>query len=89
MRVIAATNRTSTGDGRAGRFREDLYYRLNVIPIRCRRCASGREEIPVLAEYFMQRYSQLFRRESLRLPAETVQRLLHHGCPAMSASSRT
>jgi two-component system response regulator AtoC len=39
------------------------------------------EEIPVLAEYFMQRYSQLFRRESLRLPAETVQRLLHHRFP--------
>jgi two-component system response regulator AtoC len=39
------------------------------------------DEIPVLAEYFMQRYSRLFRRESIPLPTETVQRLIQHRFP--------
>ena len=66
---------------RGGRFREDLYYRLNVIQVVVPPLRERPEEIPVLAEYFMHRYSQLFRREPLRLPVETVQRLLHHRFP--------
>jgi two-component system, NtrC family, response regulator AtoC len=81
VRVLAATNQDLEQAVAAGRFREDLYYRLNVIQIMVPPLRERPEEIPVLAEYFMQRYSQLFRRESLRLPPETVQRLLHHRFP--------
>ena len=81
VRVIAATNQDLEQAVAAGRFREDLYYRLNVIQIHVPPLRERPEEIPVLADYFMRRYSQLFRRESLRLPPETVQRLLHHRFP--------
>jgi two-component system, NtrC family, response regulator AtoC len=81
VRVLAATNQDLEQAVAAGRFREDLYYRLNVIQIMVPPLRERPEEIPILAEYFMQRYSQLFRRESLRLPAETLQRLIHHRFP--------
>src|SRR6266852_219244 len=81
VRVLAATNQDLEQAVASGRFREDLYYRLNVIQIMVPPLRERPEEIPRLAEYFMQRYSQLFRRESVPLPAETVQRLLHHSFP--------
>ena len=81
VRVLAATNQDLEQAVAASRFREDLYYRLNVIQILVPPLRERPEEIAVLAEYFMRRYSQLFRRESLRLPPETVQRLLHHRFP--------
>jgi two-component system, NtrC family, response regulator AtoC len=81
VRVLAATNQDLEQAVAAGRFREDLYYRLNVIQIMVPPLRERPEEIPVLAEYFMQRYSQLFRRDTLRLPMETLQRLLHHRFP--------
>ena len=55
VRVIAATNRELEDEVKAGRFREDLYYRLRVFPIRIRRCASAREDIPALARHLTQR----------------------------------
>ena len=81
VRVLAATNQDLEQAVAAGRFREDLYYRLNVIQITVPPLRERPEEIPVLAAYFMQRFSQLFRRESQQLPAETVQRLMHHRFP--------
>ncbi len=81
VRVLAATNQDIEQAVAAGRFREDLYYRLNVIQIMVPPLRERPEEIPILAEYFMHRYSQLFRRESVRLPAETLQRLMHHRFP--------
>ena len=81
VRVLAATNQDLEQAVAAGRFREDLYYRLNVIQITVPPLRERPEEIQVFAEYFMQRYSQLFRRESRPLPVETLQRLLHHRFP--------
>ncbi|HME97442.1 MAG TPA: sigma-54 dependent transcriptional regulator [Methylomirabilota bacterium] len=81
VRVLAATNQDLEQAVAAGRFREDLYYRLNVIQVMVPPLRERPEEIPVLAEYFMQRYSQVFRREGLRLPPETLQRLMHHRFP--------
>ena len=81
VRVLAATNQDLEQAVAGGRFREDLYYRLNVIQIMVPPLRERPEEIPVLADYFMHRYSQLFRRETLQMPAETMQRLIRHRFP--------
>ena len=57
VRVVAATNRDLESEIAAGRFREDLFYRLNVIPVRTPALREHLEDLPVLVDYFVRRYA--------------------------------
>lgn len=60
LRFIAATNKDLKQEVQAGRFREDLFFRLNVVPIRLPRLAERPEDIPLLTQFFLSRYSKKF-----------------------------
>jgi DNA-binding NtrC family response regulator len=80
-RVIAATNQFLEDEIQAGRFRDDLYYRLNVVPINLPPLRERREDIPALARFFLERYSEENRREAPEMPAEVVKILLAYDWP--------
>jgi two-component system response regulator AtoC len=73
-RVIAATNRDLEEAMTRGEFREDLYYRLNVVEIRVPPLRERREEIPMLASWFLAKFNAQYRRQKQLLP-ETIARL--------------
>ncbi len=81
VRVLAATNQNLEQAVAAGRFREDLYYRLNVIQVVVPPLRDRLEEIPALVEYFVRRYARLFQQEEFTLPPETMERLMRHRYP--------
>jgi transcriptional regulator with PAS, ATPase and Fis domain len=80
-RVIAATNRSLARDLAAKTFREDLYYRLNVIHIAVPPLRERREDIPALFESFLQAFSQRYGLERPTLSAEGLQALVAHPWP--------
>ena len=80
VRVIAATNRDLASMISGGRFREDLFYRLNVIEVALPPLRERREDIPALAEHFAARAGAKLGRE-LRLAPETIDRLLRYPWP--------
>ena len=79
-RIIAATNRNLEEEVRAGRFREDLFYRLNVIPLVLPPLRERREDIPALIEFFMDKYRKKLSK-NVRLSGETVEALLAYDYP--------
>ena len=81
VRVLCATNRDLAREVAAGRFREDLFYRLNVINILVPPLRERREEIAGLVRYFVARYSRLFNFPERELAPETMHALLAHPWP--------
>lgn len=81
VRVVAATNRDLEAEVKAGRFREDLYYRLGVFPILVPPLRHRREDIGLLAEHFLERTCTELGRDPMSLSNQQVQRLMAHSWP--------
>jgi two-component system, NtrC family, response regulator AtoC len=80
VRVLAATNRDLEAEIRAGRFREDLYYRLNVIEVRIPPLRERRDEIPALVEHFLAGANKQYGR-AVEIPPALLRRLVEHSWP--------
>jgi two-component system response regulator AtoC len=81
VRVLAATNRdleTAVGDGQ---FREDLFFRLNVVCITLPPLRQRRDEIPTLTEYFLRRYAEHYNRPALALATDTLRLFAEYDWP--------
>jgi two-component system response regulator PilR (NtrC family) len=81
VRLVAATNRDLAAEVRAGRFREDLYYRLNVVQIRVPPLRERREDVLPLADHFLRRFAAEHARPVPRLSADAKRRLSEYWFP--------
>jgi DNA-binding NtrC family response regulator len=81
VRVISATNANIEQEVRAGKFREDLYYRLNVIPILLPPLRERREDIPLLARHFLQKSCKDLGRPLMSLSPDAMQALESYQWP--------
>src|SRR5256885_6033217 len=81
VRVIAATNRDLAAQVRNGAFREDLYYRLNVVSVRAPGLREHRDDIPLLAQHFVEKYSARCKRRVSGIAPEARQALMNYDWP--------
>jgi transcriptional regulator with PAS, ATPase and Fis domain len=81
VRIIAATNRNLAELVKQGRFRDDLYYRLNVIPITLPALRERKEDIPTLVHYFLQRFSKETKKSFTNVTPQAMEKLLTHDWP--------
>jgi DNA-binding NtrC family response regulator len=81
VRWVSATNRDPDQAVRDGVLRQDLLYRLNVVPLRLPPLRDRREDIPPLAQHFLKRYSQEYERGSLRFSPEALRALTEYAFP--------
>lgn len=81
IRIIATTNRNLEEEVRKGRFRQDLYYRLNVFPITVPPLRQRREDIPLLVRAFIERYSRKLGKEITSIAKETMKALQDYPWP--------
>jgi PAS domain S-box-containing protein len=81
VRVIAATNRDLAKAIEEGKFRADLYYRLNVFPIHVPPLRERKDDIPLLAEYFLGKYSKKLGKSIRTIHESTMRSLLSYGWP--------
>ena len=81
VRVLVATNKNLEEYVRLGRFREDLYYRLNVLNIHVPPLRERREEIPLLSQYLFEKYTEKYGKSALPLSRETSDLLLVYDWP--------
>jgi two-component system, NtrC family, response regulator HydG len=81
VRVVAATNRNPLEQVRQGQLREDLYYRLNVLPILVPSLRGRKDDIPLLARHFLARFADRCGRPGLALEPDAIEALCGHEWP--------
>jgi formate hydrogenlyase transcriptional activator len=81
VRIIAATNRELKEAMAQGRFREDLYYRLNIFPVLVPPLRQRRDDIPLLVEHFMHKFCRAMGKDIKHISAATMKRLVDHAWP--------
>jgi DNA-binding NtrC family response regulator len=81
VRIIAATNRSPKQEVEKGTFREDLYFRLNVIPIHIPRLRDRKEDIPLLAMHFLAKFSERSGKHFTGFTAEALERMMSYAWP--------
>jgi two-component system response regulator HydG len=81
FRLVAATNRRLDEEVKAGRFREDLYYRVNVIPLAVPPLRARREDIPLLSASFLERFARREAKQLQGIAAAALERLVAHDWP--------
>jgi len=78
VRIIALTNRNLRKEMEEGRFRDDLFYRLNVVELSLPSLAERREDIPMIVEHFVQKYRTQLRKDVEGVESDVMQALTHH-----------
>ncbi len=81
VRIIAATNKDLENQVKQGLFREDLFYRIHVIPIYLPPLREKKEDLPALADHFIKKFSQQMKKEVKGLTPSALQRLMLHDWP--------
>jgi len=81
IRIIAASNRDMKKACIEGTFREDLYYRLDVVTLHIPRLSSRKEDIPLLVAAFIEKYNRLFGKKISRISPEALDVLMHYDFP--------
>ena len=81
VRIVATTNRNLEEEARNGRFRQDLYYRLNVFPITVPPLRQRKEDIPLLVQAFVERYSRKLGKQITSIQKETMKALQDYPWP--------
>jgi len=89
IRLIAATNRDLAHAVAEKEFRNDLYYRLNVFPIRMPALSERRTDIPALVRHFVQKFARRIDKQIEIIPSATMSALVNWELPGMYANSRT
>src|SRR6188472_4131580 len=84
VRIIAATNRNLSQMVQEGRFREDLFYRLNVVSVEMPPLRDRKEDIPALAEFFVRRFTGELKKKVEGIDPDAMKMLLRHNWPGNS-----
>ncbi|WP_350342896.1 sigma 54-interacting transcriptional regulator [Proteinivorax tanatarense] len=81
VRIIAATNKKLSDEVKKGNFRKDLFYRLNVLPLKLMPLRERKEDIPLLIDYFMDRISKRINKKQVEISANHMEKLLNYNWP--------